>query len=53
MVLIPLPNAAEGNNVVRMQYRNSKNFVSSIMEKTFFVDSVAPAAFSFEPSSVS
>lgn len=51
--LIPLSNASEGNNTVRFQYRNGKNFVSSIVERTFFVDGVAPSAPSFEPASVS
>lgn len=36
-----------------MQYRNSKNFVSSVMERTFFVDSVSPSAFAFVASASS
>lgn len=51
--MIPLSNASEGNNTVRFQYRNGKNFVSSIVERTFFVDGVAPSAPSFEPASIS
>lgn len=41
-VTIPLPSAPEGSNTVRFQYRNARNFVSPIYEKTFFVDGVAP-----------
>lgn len=41
-VTIPLPSAPEGANTVRFQYRNARDFVSPIYEKTFFVDGVAP-----------
>ena len=41
-VSIPLPSAPEGTNTVRFQYRNARNFVSPIYEKTFFVDGIAP-----------
>lgn len=42
-VSIPLVSAPDGTNVIRFQYKNARNFVSPIYEKTFFVDSVAPA----------
>ncbi len=41
-VSIPLVSAPDGTNVIRFQYKNARNFVSPIYEKTFFVDSVAP-----------
>lgn len=48
-VSIPLVSAPDGANVIRFQYKNARNFVSPIYEKTFFVDSVAPTKPSVSP----